>query len=190
MSKLQDAKRKQFYGQLKAVIKPELVRAGFDSDGDRVFRRLVPKDDLPVIQIIEFQVGVKRLIGKYTANVGVFSNRFLPENWHVVSGAPVPLDCLPAMRERLGYFFDPPRSLTDSLLGRSKQPRHDYWWDQFADEEKMAKGLRSVLLCLQQEVLPWLDSLSCRDAFERALRELERAKKRKESQGSGVSIEQ
>lgn len=184
MSQRPDTKRKQFDTQLKQLARPELVSKGFAFDGRRVFRRPVQLDAFTAIQIIEFQLGIKSLVGKFTANVGVFSSRFHPKGWPPVADAPVTCDCLPAMRQRLGYFFDPPQSLLRSVLGHPKLQRHDFWWEQFTDEQKMAQSLQSVLNCLKVEALPWLDLLSCRESFEWATSELERAKRWKESHGT------
>src|ERR1043165_4944020 len=101
-----DAKRRQFDRQLKAIVRPELVARGFVFDGKRVFRRGIEFDGWTAIQIVEFQLGIKSLVGRFTGNVGVFAERFRPRDWHAVGGAPRTCDCLPAMWKRLGYFFD------------------------------------------------------------------------------------
>src|ERR1051325_12175180 len=78
------------------------------------------------IQIVEFQLGIKSLVGRFTGNVGVFASRFHPKDWPPVGDAPFTYHCLPAMRRRLGFFFDPPPSWLSSVLGRSKPQRSDY----------------------------------------------------------------
>ena len=184
MSQDTDAKRKQFYRQLKKLVQPELLSKGFDFDGKRVFRKSVQFDSYTGVQIVEFQLGIKSLVGKFTANVGVFSSQFHPNDWHPVLNEPLTYDCLPAMTQRLGFFFDPPQSWIRLVLGHPKPPKYDYWWEQYADEQKMAQSLQSVLTCLKIEVLPWLDLLTCREAFEWATSELARAKRWKESLGT------
>jgi hypothetical protein len=184
MSHRIDAKRKQFYRQLKKLVQPELLSKGFDFDGKRVFRKSVQFDSYTGIQIIEFQLGIKSLVGKFTANVGVFSSQFYPKDWHPIVDEPLTYDCFPAMWKRLGCFFDPPQSWIRSVLGCPKPPRSNYWWEQYADEQKMAKSLQSALTCLKAEVLPWLDLLTCLEAFEWAISELARAKRWKESLGT------
>ena len=161
-----DAKRRQFDRQLKAIARPELVARGFVFDGKRVFRRAIEFDGWTAVQIVEFQLGIKTLVGRFTGNVGVFAERFRPLDWQAADGAPRTYDCLPAMWKRLGYFFDEPRSWVASILGHSKPARGDYWWEQDSKEHKMAQSLQSALACLRGEALPWLDLLSCEDAFK------------------------
>jgi hypothetical protein len=179
-----DAKRRQFDKQLKAIVRPELAARGFLFDGKRVFRRAREFDGWTAIQIVEFQLGRKSLVGRFTANVGVFAERFRPLDWHAVGGAPGTCDCLPAMWKRLGYFFDQPRSWVASMLGHSKPERGDYWWEQHSEEQKMAQSLQSALACLSGEALPWLNLLSCEDALKWAVSELARAKRWKAAQGT------
>ena len=180
-SSIPNAKRNQFDKQLKAVIRPAMISRGFEFDGKRVFRRPVELGGWTAIQIVEFQLGIKNLVGRFTGNVGVFAPKFNPLDWPPAADAPVTCNCLPAMWQRLGYFFDPPQSWFSSLLGRSKPERGDYWWEQYAEEEMMAQSLQSVLTCLTAEALPWLDLLTCQNAFDWAVSELARAKRWKES---------
>ena len=177
-----NAKRKQFDQQFKAVVRPELLAIGFEFDGKRVFRRALELGGWTAIQIVEFRLGIKNLVGRFTADVGVYASRYHPEDWPPVPGAPLTVSCLPSMSRRLGHFFDPPQSWLASVLGRPKPERSDYWWEQNADERKMVQGLQSALACLRGEALPWLDRLSCQPAFEWAANELAHARKSRESQ--------
>ncbi len=85
------------------------------------------------------------------------------------------------MWRRLGYFFDPPQSLLGSVFQRAKPKRHDYWWKQYADEREMVQTLQLTLASLIAEALPWLDLLTCQEAFDWGISELKRAKHWKES---------
>lgn len=127
MADFQETKRKQFYRQLKVVICPELASRGFLVDKKRVFHKSVFRDDLSAIQIVEFQLGIKNAVGKFTVNVGVFSKQLTPGDRPPVSDMPRTTDCLPAMWRRLGFFFDPPQSFLGAFFGRKKPERCDYW---------------------------------------------------------------
>jgi hypothetical protein len=174
----------QFDRQLRAIAKPELAARGFEFDGRRTFTRTVEMEGGPALQLVEFQRGMRHLAGRFTVNVGVFAPHFLPPKWPVTDGAPYVANCLPAMRKRLGLFYDPPRSWFQAVLPRARPVRGDFWWEQHDDEAAMAQSLRSALAPLTEEALPWLDKLSCEAAFKWALKELDRAKRWKESQGT------
>jgi hypothetical protein len=178
------AKRKQFDQQVRKLIGPVITSTGYEFDGRRIFRRPIPFDTGTAIQIIEFQIGIKSLTGRFTVNLGVFSDSFHPQDWPPVCTGPRTSDCLPAMWKRLGYFYDTPQSLLTTILGRTKPKRGDYWWDQHAGEREMINALQAPLKCLLDEGLPWLEKISCKEAFQWATSELARAKKWKESRST------
>ncbi|MEX0939657.1 MAG: hypothetical protein WDZ59_17465 [Pirellulales bacterium] len=180
-------KLRQFDRQLKAIAAPEMDRHEFVFDGRRTFRRDVRHDPSPYIQIVEFQIGTKSLSGRFTVNLGVYNESYQPEDQKRADGPlqPSPAQCMSDLSDRLGYFCDPPRGFWSRLLRLPSQPPHDYWWPQHENDRKMQSVLRQVIDCIIHRGIPWLDKMSCVEAFDWAKHELARRKKWKAEMHAG-----
>ena len=55
---------------LNEIVSPRLIDMGFEFDKSRTYRRFV--NDQTAVEIINFQLGQRRLEGKFTVNLGVF----------------------------------------------------------------------------------------------------------------------
>ena len=177
-------KREQFYRQLKIVMNPTLRDYGFDYDKKRSFRRKVKDKELKIVQLIEFQLGIKgRFIGFFTANLGVYSHQYRPADWKEPEAEPTSNDCLPALCQRLGFLIQPKPTIMQRLFRHEQLPK-DHWWPQCENSQAMAEVLRDIAAEITDTVIPWLDLRSSSEAFEWATSELARAKRWKEQLGS------
>lgn len=90
---------------MKIVCAPEIVEQGFAFDGKRTFRKPLDLGECTAVQIIEFQIGIKRLTGRYTVNLGVYSSAYSvwDDDVHLQSATEVePIGPINPMRT----FFD------------------------------------------------------------------------------------
>src|SRR3989442_1325327 len=106
---------------IRQLIKPEMVSRAFSYEAStRTFRRRSGE----CIQIVDFQIGVTIMAGKFTVNLGVFH----PEYCDAVSPELVPdkpreRHCLMEFRERLSLLRDTP--LTKFFRNRVRSTK---WW--------------------------------------------------------------
>ena len=174
---------KQFDKQLKLIIKPELLRAGFTDDGRRTFRRTISHEGTNSIQIINFQVGVKSRLGYFTANLAIYNVEVRRDPKLKPEEAPQCFHCLSDLVHRLGYFKEPKNSQFSRIFQKPKISR-DYWWRQLENERKMKKTIEEVKAILFYKGIPWLESMTNREKLNWALKE--REKRRKKSLDTNV----
>lgn len=149
---------------LKVNVEPALEACQFLYDKSRTFRRSFRS----MTQIIEFQVGVRFMAGRFTVNLGVYS-----PNFYVGEGTPPgphmarESNCLPEYRERLGPLIETPStSLFERVLGRGARwwrdafPRADKWWRLSEDADKMRCTLEEVVGHIIGFGIPWLEARS------------------------------
>lgn len=111
-----------FTENLRRIVAPALVDAGFTFDGRRVFRRR--RRDC--IQIIDVQAGERFMQGKFTLNLAVYD----PKTDAAVEPARVrEYDCDWKRRQRLGLLVPPrfPTLQTLPIFGRLFGAK-DVWW--------------------------------------------------------------
>jgi hypothetical protein len=152
-------KLKIFYRQLMKSVSPRLTLAEFKFDEKRTFRRVLNCDRIPVCQIIEFQVGIKSLTGKFTVNLAVYSNSFRPSDWQDPGELPGSWNCLPGKSIRLGRFYNRKRSLIERIL-RVPFSSHDHWWAQADKETTMDATFKDVTDLILGDGLAWLNENS------------------------------
>ena len=159
---------REFDRQVARVFAPVLVAHDFGADG-RVFRspRVGPGQE-GLVLVVDLQVGVRALAGRFTVNLGVFD----PALWPSASLAPREHDCHPELRQRLGLLLPPARrGLLGRLLGRAVGPR-DVWWPQAEDAGRMARTLAEVAALTVAHGLPWLEAHATPAARAQAARAL------------------
>lgn len=164
---------REFDRQVARVYAPVLVAHDFGADG-RVFRSpRVGPEHAGVVLVVDLQVGVRALAGRFTVNLGVFD----PVLWPSGTPAPREHDCHPDLRQRLGLLLPPARrGLLGRLLGRAG-PR-DVWWPQSEDAAAMARTLEEVAALTVAHGLPWLEAHATPAARAEAARALAERKAR------------
>jgi hypothetical protein len=143
---------------LRSQTKPVLAKDGFSFDSSsRTFRKVLGE----LVQIINFQAGVRFMEGQFTVNLGVFHPQFSAvEPWGSVPPKPHEYDCV--VRHRLSMLRPPGTVhsvfalLPNGLLKRWLTTPRDRWW-RFTDNEDQIKAeLRDVEVLLKSRGLPWL----------------------------------
>ncbi len=152
-------KLKIFYRQLKKSVLSRVTLAGFKFDEKRTFRRALNCGGISVCQIIEFQVGIKSLTGRFTVNLGVYSNSFRPSDWQDPGESPGSWNCLPGKSIRLGRFYNKKRTLIEKLF-RGPFSSSDHWWAQTEKETTMDETLNEVTDLILGAGLAWLNENS------------------------------
>ncbi len=146
-----------FDGVLRAQVAQTLATDGYTFDKKRTFRRTMLVDGHRIIQLLEFQMGIKNLVGRFTVNYGVYSADFCPPDWDNPGDVPRSCDCLPDKQHRLGQLRKPERKLSDRLLRRTPEP-FDYWWPQEESFEKMELVLDEVTHLIRSGAQSILDA--------------------------------
>lgn len=139
-----------FSKQLRKGMLPALKMEGFAFDGSRTFRR----QREPLVQIINLQLGIRGMQGKFTVNLAVYDPRWSD---HPVDLAKVKdVDCPLEMRRRLGAVLPPRHGWLARLpmLGKYFGPG-DVWWPIQGD--KSLNLARDLILTYG---IPWLESMS------------------------------
>ena len=148
------ARTEAFDEAIGLVIVPALAHLGFVPGRGRTFRRLCA--DGTAADIVNFQLGVRSLEGRFTVNLGLFLAEDAPD---VAVNQAKEYNCSPARRSRLGLIRPPrfPRLAALPLVGLPFQPR-DTWWR--AEPGHVKDSLREALNLLLAEGLPWLEGES------------------------------
>lgn len=131
-----------------------------------VFRRRVEHEGTVSTQVIEFQVGVRSLAGRFTVNLAVFNRTYARASTLRDPDAPFLFDCPHELFQRLGSSAPRRRSVLDRLLGRRGGAR-DYWWAQEVDEGRMVGTLKEVLELLTGRGISWLEQQTSLEVFDR-----------------------
>ncbi|WKZ57582.1 MAG: DUF4304 domain-containing protein [Bdellovibrionota bacterium] len=170
---------------LDAAIKEQagawLRSRGFIHDGKRAFRRASLSKEL--IQIVEFQIGLGAVAGKFTVNLGVY----WPKHTYIDNGVSpeqaLPQHCLPELSQRLGKLVETP--LTRFFL-KLFGPRDVWWkwlfaprdlWWRFSENESVTElAIQDAIASIAEYGLPWLERNSTELAAEGAIRALEKRK--------------
>ena len=166
---------------LCSALLPDLESVGFVRDErdplTLTFRRAVAQDGFDVIQIIHVQLGEEgSLFGHFTIDLGVFSSRFCQAYGADVIDRPETWDCLHDLTKRLGFLFEPPKSLLSRLFGADRKMPHDYWWKLSGLTRAVSRNIGLAKECLIQRGIPWLDEMSTEAKFQWAIEELQSRK--------------
>ena len=181
---MSNARLQQFDRQLKRVVVSALGAYGFALQGRRTFARSVKHDETESVQLIEFQVGTKSFIGRFTVNLAIYHESVC----HGEPLAPGSLagswDCPSDLVQRLGFFYQRPTGFWDRILGRKNPGPQDHWWNESADEDTMVATFQQIAELIVTKGLLWLNERTSRAAFRWALEELERRRQWKAALGS------
>jgi hypothetical protein len=152
---------------IRRIIKPEMMTRNFSYDSaNRTFRR--PSGEC--IQIVDFQIGVRTMTGKFTANLAVFHPEYREPALRDVPppAAPKESDCLMDYRCRLAV-------LRDTVITKYFRKRihnadtfwkwwlvtpTDHWWSIAADDAQIVAELATVRELLLTRGLGWLEQNS------------------------------
>lgn len=157
-----------------------MAARGFRYDSrSRTFRRTAGE----FTQIVNIQVGVRSLEGRFTVNLGVFHPAFAAASAPAPDPArPMEYECLPECRARLGLLQ--PTAFTRFFQRRIRNPRSfiehwlvtpfDKWWRFGAGAVQVGAALAAVKRMLLERGLPWLDANSDVGVMEHALAERKR----------------
>ncbi len=168
---------RQFDRQLRAEVAPKLLQRNF-TFSDRTFRRAVTHEGTISTQIVEFQVGQKRLSGKFTVNLAVYNADVSSQSLSPSTTEPHSYDCQFDLVQRLGFFRPPQLTLFDRLLRRTRIAT-DYWWMQHENAQLMRRELNDVEEVLLAHGLTWLETHTSLSAFRWARRQRELRKLKK-----------
>jgi hypothetical protein len=148
---------------IRQLIKPEMVSRGFSYEAStRTFRRRSSE----CIQIVDFQIGVRTMAGKFTVNLAVFHPEYCePVSREFVPDEPREVHCLMEFRRRLSVLRDTPLTTffrnrvrsTDSFLRWWLVTPTDKWWPFTSDAVQVTTALGSMRELLFVRGLDWLD---------------------------------
>jgi hypothetical protein len=71
LGKKMSLRSKTFDKSLRKIAVPKLIELGFKFDGSRTLRRVRNGDS--IVEIVNFQLGLRSQEGKFTANLGVYT---------------------------------------------------------------------------------------------------------------------
>ena len=125
-----------FTENLRRILAPPLTDAGFTFDGRRVFRRRVGECE----QIVDVQVGVRSLQGKFTINLAVYDPQIDPRD--VERAAVREFHCGANRRQRLGMLLPSrlPALKRLRLVGFLFGPKDKWWPAHTVDGMNQAKN--------------------------------------------------
>lgn len=146
------ARASTFDKALREIAVPALQEHGFGFDGSRTFRRLTGS----TCQIINFQLGQRSLAGKFTVNLGVFSDGDRPE---ISAARANDFDCLAERRTRIGALMPGrfPRLAKLPYVGFLFGVA-DKWWPFSADASRTRIAVSGALDRILAHGLGWLNA--------------------------------
>ncbi len=156
--------------QLAKVVRPALEPIGFLAGAHRAFRRIHQADHGTLVHIVQFQVGIKSMTGKFTTNLVVYHSAFCPNPGAVSPETASFGDGFLALWTRVAKLEPPRRSLIQKLLQRTAHS-DDRWWPQSDKPDVMAASLREVVGLVLTHAPAWFEANGteevCRREFER-----------------------
>jgi len=156
--------------QLEAIARPALEPLGFIAGSRRAFRRVRPAEHGTLVHIVHFQVGIKWLAGKFTANLLVYHSAFCPHPGEVAPEDASFGDGFLALWTRVAKLAPVQLSMIERLLRRTPEP-DDRWWPQSETPADMAAVLHEVVALVVNHAPAWFEEHgtedACREEFER-----------------------
>ena len=141
---------------LEEAVTPKLTDMGFIFDKSRTYRRLV--NEGITVGIVNFQLGQRRLEGKFTVNLGVLSQAEAIEKDIELKKA-FPHSC--RYQNRIGCVLPPKSEMLKNVryLGMIFGS-HDKWWQFSADNEFTLLQVKEVCEMIINYGIPWLENHS------------------------------
>lgn len=145
---------KIFNDCLREIVKPNLGNLGFKFDNSRTFRRI--RDNAIEAEIINFQLGLRSLEGKYTVNLGVYQ---LNDNNTTKLEKALPHDCNCEAESRIGALIPPKIEFLKNtpVLGYFFGSP-DKWWKFSNDHVSTRTNLEIVNKYIIRFGIPWLQN--------------------------------
>jgi hypothetical protein len=160
----------EFDRQLALVVRPALEALGYLAGAHRGFRRIQQGEHGTLVHIVHFQVGIKSMTGKFTANLVVYHSTFCPNPGAASPETATFGNGFMAQWIRAGGLQPVRPSTIDKLLRRTPAPE-DRWWPQSEDPAKTAASLHEVLAIILEHAPAWFaihgTEDACRQEFER-----------------------
>jgi hypothetical protein len=161
--------------QLVAVARPALEPLGFLAGSHRGFRRIQTGAHGSLVHIVHFQVGIKWLAGKFTANLVVYHSEFCLHPGTVAPAAASFGDGFLALWTRVAKLEPVRPSMIEKLLRRTPETE-DRWWPQSDEPAEMPAAVREVVALVVKHAPPWFETHGTEDACRQ---ELERVRARR-----------
>ena len=154
LSKTMTARSEIFEACLDDIVTPELVSRGFKFDRSRTYRRL--NADKTRLEVINFQLGQRRLEGRFTVNLGATSAE---QGMNVELMKAYPYHC--RHQSRIGMVLPPKSDLLKNLpwLGMIFGAR-DKWWRFSENKEFTMRQVDDVFKKILDYGIPWLETRS------------------------------
>jgi hypothetical protein len=154
-------------------VAPLLQARGFTYEPARIgptFRRTVRLPAGTVVQIVEFQNGVKMgSFGKFTVNLGVYSPELTYPPRGVSAAEARSSDCMFEMLTRLSHIRPPcPEGAPVSYATAETERQSDEWWSYRGSPRKIKKTLERVSRLLKDRAEPWFQAMSTEERFRQA----------------------
>lgn len=135
-----------FTQNLRRIIAPPLIDAGFLFDGRRVFRRVV---EAGRVHIADVQVGERFMQRKFTINIAVFDPQ--QDTGHADAATAREYHCMWPRRQRLGLLVPSRLPVLERLPAVGFLfGRRDKWWPAYGVD-----GLQQAKEALISYGLPW-----------------------------------
>jgi hypothetical protein len=148
------ARSETFEECLIEIVSPKLHNLGFIYDKSRTYRRLT--NNQTRVEIINFQLGQRRLEGKFTVNLGATSQDKIRDIELIKA---YPHNC--AYQSRIGTVLPPKSELLKDIpyLGMIFGS-HDKWWQFSEDKEFTLRQVDDVFGHIINYGIPWLEKCS------------------------------
>jgi hypothetical protein len=161
---------REFDRQLLAVARPALEPHGFLAGVYRSFRRMRQTPQGTLVHIVHFQVGIKALAGRFTANLVVYHSTFCPHPGAVSPETATFGDGYLTLWTRVALLEPVRPSFIGRVFGRTSEP-DDRWWPQSEDPIVMAATVRDVVTLVLAHAPWWFEThgteAACRQEHER-----------------------
>jgi hypothetical protein len=137
-----------------------------------IFRRQAHLRDATVVNVVEFQAGVKtNSFGKFTVDMGVYSPELTFPLSGVAPDAARPSDCMAEMNTRLAHLVSPcPRGAFVSMVTGRDLAQPDEWWSYRGTPEELAVAFGRVWAVMKDRGEAWFVAMTTSERFESAKR--------------------
>ena len=165
--------------QLAAIVRPALEPSGFMAGDLRSFRRIRAGEHGTLAHIVQFQIGIRALAGKFTVNLVVYHSAFCPEPGNVPAESATSADTHLRLTARIGLLAPEPPGILNALFRRGPREPGDRWWSQSDRPAVMSKTLRQVVTLIETHAPRWFEEngseARCRQEHEIVLARRNRA---------------